>query len=67
MLQPRDQFVNRLLKKLKLEDNQPALKAEKTEEDKEAGETWEDLISDEDVSYLYYVINRLQLDLDRKS
>ena len=67
MLQPRDQFVSRLLKKLKLEDNQPELKAEKTEEDKEAGETWEDLISDEDVSYLYYVINRLQLDLDRKS
>ena len=67
MLQPRDQFVSRLLKKLKLEDNQPQLKAEKTEEDKEAGETWEDLISDEDVSYLYYVTNRLQLDLYRKS
>ena len=57
MLQPRDQFVSRLLKKLKLEDNQPELKAEKTEQDKEEGETWEDLISDEDVSFPYEITN----------
>ena len=49
VFQPRDQFVSRLLKKLKIEDNQPEREAEKIKDDIEEEDTWENLISDEDV------------------
>ena len=56
ILQPRDQFISRLLKKLKVDDVSVATETQ-NEAGQEVEESWEDLASDEVHCHLFSSIN----------